>query len=177
MPRVRAPSSGTPLRALGRGVLAGVLGTGAMTGWQLLSAKLQSSGESPPTPSDAPADPWEQASAPAKVAKRVSEGVFEQDVSSELIPLLTNAMHWGYGTGWGAMYGLVAGSVGRSRLRDGLLFGTAVWAMSYVELVPMGLYELPWRYPAKDLALDLSYHLVYGAGAAGGYRILVRAGM
>jgi hypothetical protein len=46
--------------------------------------------------------------------------------------------------------------------------------MSYVELVPMGLYELPWAYPAKDLALDLSYHLVYGAGLAGGYRLLDR---
>lgn len=169
----RARSSITPLGALGRGFLAGVLGTGAMTGWQMLSAKVQSSGEeSPQTESDPPADPWEQASAPAKLAKRVGEGVFDQDVSPDLIPLLTNAMHWGYGTSWGAVYGLVAGTLGRSRLRDGLLFGTAVWVMSYVQLVPMGLYEPPWKYPANELAMDLSYHLVYGAGVAGGYRIL-----
>ncbi len=44
--------------------------------------------------------------------------------------------------------------------------------MSYVQLVPMGLYELPWKYPPKDLALDLSYHLVYGAGVAGAFRVL-----
>ena len=165
----------TPLSVVGRGLLAGVLGTGAMTGWQMLSAKLQSSGEEPSqTDSEPPTDPWEQASAPAKVAKRVGEGVFRQDVSPDLIPLLTNVMHWGYGTGWGAVYGRLTGSLGRSRLRDGLLFGAAVWMMSYVQLVPMGLYEPPWKYPPKELAMDLSYHLVYGAGVAGGYRILDR---
>lgn len=146
-----------------------------MTGWQMLSAKLQSSGEEPtqaePEP---PADPWEQASAPAKVAKRVGEGVFMRDVSTDLIPLLTNVMHWGYGTGWGAVYGLVADTLGRSRVPDGLLFGTAVWVMSYVQLVPMGLYEPPWKYPPRELAMDLSYHLVYGAGLAAGYQILDR---
>lgn len=83
-------------------------------------------------------------------------------------------MHWGYGTSWGSVYGLVAGSRGRSRLRDGALFGAGVWVMSYVQLVPMGLYDPPWTYPAEELALDLSYHLAYGVGLAGGYRILDR---
>lgn len=169
-------SATTPLGAVGRGLLAGALGTGAMTAWQTLSAKLESSVESSAeTPSEPAQDPWEQASAPAKVAKRISEGVFRHEVSPALIPLLTNVTHWGYGTGWGAVYGLVAGTVGRSRLRDGLLFGTAVWTMSYVQLVPMGLYEVPWKTPVKDLTLDLSYHLVYGVGVAGGYRLLDRA--
>ena len=44
--------------------------------------------------------------------------------------------------------------------------------MSYVELVPMGLYEPPWKYPAKSLAKDLSYHLVYGVALAGAYKLL-----
>ena len=38
--------------------------------------------------------------------------------------------------------------------------------MSYATLVPMGLYEWPWRYSAKTIAKDVSYHLVYGAGTA-----------
>lgn len=165
----------TPVGAVGRGLLAGVLGTAAMTGWQMLSAKLQSSDGSNDTQSQVPEDPWEQASAPAKLAKRIGEGVFKQDVSADLIPLLTNATHWGYGTAWGSVYGLAAGSARRSRVRDGLLFGTAVWVMSYVQLVPMGLYEPPWTYPPQALAMELSYHLVYGAGVATGYRILDRA--
>jgi len=42
------------------------------------------------------------------------------------------------------------------------------------QLVPIGLSKVPWEYPAKDSALDLSYHLVYGAGVAGAYRVLDR---
>jgi uncharacterized membrane protein YagU involved in acid resistance len=171
---MKAVRSVTPLGSVGRGLAAGVLGTAVMTGWQILAAKPQGSEEVAENASSVPADPWEQASVPAKVAKRVGEGVFKRDVSPDLIPLLTNAMHWGYGTGWGSVYGLVAGSRGRSRLRDGALFGAGVWVMSYVQLVPMGLYDPPWTYPAKELALDLSYHLAYGAGLAGGYRILDR---
>ncbi len=164
----------TPLGAIGRGVAAGLIGTAVMTAWQELSARLQSSGEEDSGGSEEPSDPWEEASAPAKVAKRIGEGVFKKDVSADLIPLLTNATHWGYGTGWGTIYGIAAGTTGRSRLRDGAVFGTAVWLMSYVQLVPMGLYEPPWKYSPKDLAMDLSYHLAYGVGTAGGYRVVSR---
>jgi hypothetical protein len=45
-------------------------------------------------------------------------------------------------------------------------FGTAVWTASYAELVPLGIYEPPWKYPPADLALDLSYHVVYGVVVA-----------
>jgi hypothetical protein len=31
----------------------------------------------------------------------------------------------------------------------------------------MGISDSRWRYPAKTLAVDLSYRLVYGAGVAG----------
>lgn len=46
--------------------------------------------------------------------------------------------------------------------------------MSYAQLVPMGLYEPPWKYPPKDLAMDFSYHLVYGTTVASAYRVLER---
>lgn len=165
----------TPLGAVGRGLLAGVVGTGAMTAWQLLSAKLQASGgEPPPSPPGEGRDPWEQASAPAKVAKRIGEGVFHQTIPASQIPFVTNAMHWAYGTGWASVYGLVAGTARHSKPTDGAVFGTGVWVMSYVQLVPMGLYDPPWKYKPKDLAMDLSYHLVYGIGVAAAYRVLGR---
>jgi NO-binding membrane sensor protein with MHYT domain len=79
--------------------------------------------------------------------------------------LLTNVMHWGYGTGWGAIYGAVMGTRARERpLVGGLVFGTGVWVMSYVQMVPLGIYEPPWKYTPQELAMDLSYHLAYGAG-------------
>jgi hypothetical protein len=166
----------TPLGAVRRGLAAGAVGTLCMTAWQEFAGKLQASTqESDPEPDPRPLDPWEKASAPAQVAKRIGEGVFQEKVSPDLIPLLTNVMHWGYGTGWGAVYGLVAGSARKPQgLRGGAVFGTTVWLMSYVQLVPMGLYQPPWKYPPKGLALDLSYHLVYGVGVAGAYRVLDR---
>ena len=44
--------------------------------------------------------------------------------------------------------------------------------MSYAELVPLGLYAPPWTYAPKDLALDWSYHLAYGAGTATTHRMI-----
>ncbi len=37
-----------------------------------------------------------------------------------------------------------------------------------------GLYEPPWKYPPKEFALDLSYHLVYGVGLGAAYAALER---
>ncbi len=54
----------------------------------------------------------------------------------------------------------------------GLSFGTAVWGSSYVVLPAMKLYKPIWEYRPKTLAIDLSYHLVYGLGVAGAYRAL-----
>jgi hypothetical protein len=169
-------SSGpTPLGAFGRGVGAGIAGTAVMTAWQELSAKLQEPEESPGKEEEQPQDPWEQASAPAKVARRMIEGVFQRDVPAEWIPALTHGTHWGYGTAWGAAFGLIQGTRRENPVRAGVAFGTAVWAMSYVQLVPMGLYQPPWKYPPKQLAMDLSYHLAYGAGLGAAYAALDRA--
>jgi hypothetical protein len=162
-----------PRGALLRGALAGLAGTAAMTAWQGASTKLQASNSAEPQ-GDPPQDPWEEAPAPAKVAKRISEGIFHQDVPPELIPLLSNAMHWAYGTGWGVAYGLVAGGRRGPAIRRGLAFGSAVWASSYAELVPMGIYEPPWKYEPEELALDLSYHLAYGLGTALASQLLSR---
>ena len=167
----------TALGAIARGIAAGVVGTGFMTLAQTLPQKLASSGDSgahegESEEQEGQTDPWEQASAPAKVAKRVIEGVFQRDVPPERIPLLTHAMHWSYGTAWGAVYGVAQGSVHAPPLRHGLAFGTGVWAMSYVQLVPMGLYELPWKYAPKDIAMEVGYHLAYGVGVASAFRLL-----
>lgn len=165
----------TPAAAIALGLAAGVLGTGAMTAWQELSARLQSSGDDDDGGSEA-SSPWDEAPVPAQLARRVIEGVFQREVSPDRIPLLTNVMHWGYGTAWGAVFGIVAESVRVPVLRGGAAFGVSVWASSYAELVPTGLYAPPWTYGAKSVALDVSYHLAYGLGTASAWRLLAGRG-
>lgn len=166
---------GSRTQSIIRGLGAGAIGTLAMTGWQELSQRLRSAdGEG--GHDDAPQDRWERAPVPAKVAKRVLEPLLRRPLSADLIPVVTQLMHWGYGISWGAVYGLIEPALpGRVPVRDGALFGTGVWLMSYAQLVPMGLYEPPWRYPITELGLDLSHHLVYGTGTSAGFRLLERA--
>lgn len=38
----------------------------------------------------------------------------------------------------------------------------------------MGIYEPPWKYPARTLANDLGYHLSYGAGVALAHSAIAR---
>lgn len=166
----------SPLGAVLRGVLAGVAGTAVMTLYQELAQRLQeeeSGGDDSESgdggSGDGKQDPWESAPVPAQFAKRVLEGVFHQPVSADRIDLLTNVVHWTFGTAWGGAFGLIQGTARRNPLANGLLFGVGVWGMSYVQLVPMGLYKPPWEYPAKTVALDVSYHVVYGVGVGAAY--------
>ena len=122
------------------------------------------------------ADPWESAPAPAKVGRRILKGIFRRDVSAERIPLLTQVMHWSYGIGWGVGYALTREKVEAPPRAHGLLLGTGMWGASYAELVPMGIYEPPWRYPVRTLALDAAYHLVYGSAVAASYGAFVGNG-
>jgi hypothetical protein len=140
-----------------------------MTGWQELSKRLRSPGSAAEygATREGEQERWEQAPVPAKVARLIGERVLRRSVSADLIPLLTQLMHWSYGIGWGALYALLEGVPARgAKAREGVMFGTAVWLMSYAQLVPMGLYEPPWRNPPAELGLDLSYHLVYGASTS-----------
>ena len=53
---------------------------------------------------------WEDAPAPALVAKKLLERVLDSEVSPRYARFLNNATHWGYGIATGAGYGLLVGS-------------------------------------------------------------------
>jgi hypothetical protein len=158
------------LGSAGRGFAAGIAGTGVMTAYQLAVRKARGQRLDTPVPRT-----WADAPAPAQVVKKAAEAVGHgRDVTKKDVPRLTNAMHWAYGTWWGLAYGLLAGRVAPDPLSGGALLGGALWGASYAELVPLGIYEPPWKSPPQELALDLSYHLVYGAVVAGVYAALDR---
>jgi hypothetical protein len=165
----------TPLGAVGRGLIAGAVGTAAMDllwfhrykrgggevgflSWEFSSGRCS----------------WEQAPAPAQIGKRLVEGVFQVEIPPKRAPLVNNITHWGYGMLGGAQYGLVAGSLTSPRILYGIPFGATVWTASYVVLPLAHLYKPIWEYDPGTLAKDLSAHLVYGLTTAVAFDLLAR---
>jgi uncharacterized membrane protein len=138
----RRPS---PPRAAVRGLLAGAIGTGAMTSVQV--AYLSATGGEP-------------SSVPGDIGRKLI------DVSPQRRTAFNQAMHVLYGTAWGAPFGLLQRFTGTA---GGALFGTAVWALSLVELPLLGVAPPPWRQSHVSLASDLAFHLVYGTATAAAY--------
>ena len=158
------------LGTVARGVAAGLAGTAAMTLYQEAVARAR--GRSALAENLREPRTWAEAPAAAQLAKKLSEGVLHKRVVKRHAPLITNAVHWAYGASLGAAYGFAALRARRHALPQGIVFGTAVWGLGYGALSPLGIYEPPWRYPAKTLGIDLSYHLVYGLGVAAAYDAL-----
>jgi Predicted periplasmic/secreted protein len=149
----------TPLGAVIKGLVAGAIGTAVMTAYQLAAGQAMGSGPS---------------NVPGEVGKRVLEGVFQREVSDEQVEQLTNPVHVIYGVSWGPLYGIVQSSLSRGSGRHGLAFGTAVWGASLVQLPAMKLAPPVWEMSPSSIALDLSYHLVYGIGVAAAYAAIDR---
>jgi hypothetical protein len=163
----------TPLGAVLRGLVAGAVGTAAFDAF-LFARYRRDGGES--TFADwelsSGMTSWEDAPAPARVGKRLVEGLFQLELPPSRAPLVNNVTHWAYGILNGAPYGIVAGSLRKGRIVYGLPFGASVWGSGYVILPAMKLYEPIWKYDAKTLAKDLSGHLVYGLATATAMQLL-----
>jgi hypothetical protein len=160
----------SPIGALARGVLAGAVGTAAMDLLWFYRYK-RGGGDSGLRDWELAVGvtDWDKAPVPALVGKRLYEGLFQRALPADRAALTSNIMHWGYGLTWGALYGLVAGSVCPPRIRSGLAFGAAVWTSDYVVLPLTKLYKPMWEYDAATLARDLSAHLVYGVATAAAF--------
>lgn len=169
------PRNVSPLGAWGCGVLAGIAGTAAMD--LVWYARYRRSGGE-----DGFADwefssglkDWDDAPAPAQVGKRLVEGLFQRELPPETAGFVNNAAHWATGVGWGSLFGLVAGSVRPSVVRNGFALGPTAWAASYVVLPLAKLYKPMWEYDARTLGRDLSAHLAFGLGTAVAFRALAR---
>jgi uncharacterized membrane protein YagU involved in acid resistance len=136
------------------GAAAGAAATVPMTiFWEAMHPRLP--GEPP-----RPLPPREVAEALA-----VKAGVNRQ-LDERQIEHLALALHFGYGTLTGAIFGTVAPR-GRARaVGAGALFGLGVWATSYLGWLPAtGVRHSPrWDPPART-ALVIASHLVWGAAA------------
>ena len=158
--------------AIVRGVAAGAVGTLAMDA-ALYARYRQGGGDVafPAWESSEGVASWEDAPAPALVAKDFLERVSKHEVPAKYARPLNNATHWGFGLAAGAGYGLLSGSR-KPKVWLGVPYGAAVWASGYVVLPILGVYQPIWKYDLKTLWDDLSVHLVFGTGTAAAFAVL-----
>jgi hypothetical protein len=140
--------------AIGRGLVAGVAGTAAMTISSTLEAKLR--GRAP-------------SSAPARATAKVL-GIKEFD--SELAHARFNDLsHWGYGTGWGVLRGLL-GATGMSPKAATIAHGAAIYGAAQVTLPALEIAPPAIFWGREEIAIDAFHHAVYAAATGLAYQLV-----
>jgi hypothetical protein len=140
--------------AIGRGLVAGVAGTAAMTISSTLEAKLR--GRAP-------------SSAPARATAKVL-GIKEFD--SELAHARFNDLsHWGYGTGWGVVRGVLAAAglspKGATIAHGAAIYGAAQVTLPALEIAPPAIFS-----DKQEIAIDAFHHAVYAASTGLAYQLI-----
>ena len=156
-----------------RGAAASAPGTLAMDKW-LYRDYLHDGGETafPAWESSEGLDSWDDASAPALVAKKLLEAALGHAVAPRHARTLNNATHMRFGLANGAAYGLLVGSRHKPTVWFGVPFGAAVWVSGYVVLPLLGGYKPIWEYDLETLWKDLDAHLVFGTATAAAFCLL-----
>jgi len=148
-------SIGDVAAAFGKGIFAGVAGTAAMTASSTIEMKLRNRGAS---------------SAPADAAAKVL-GV--EPVDEEAQARFSNLVHWGYGTAWGGVRGLIA-AAGLPGTRATAVHLGLIWGSEQVMLPALEVAPPLTEWGAKEIAVDGLHHLVYAAATGAAYSLLDR---
>lgn len=145
---------GTIAGAIGKGLVAGAVGTVAMTVSSMIEMKARGR---------------EQSTAPAKAAEKVL-GVEPKGEEEE--QRLNMLVHMGYGTGWGVPRGLL-GLVTSPSIATATHF-LAVWGTALGMLPGLGVAPPPKEWGAKEIAVDAWHHAVYAVATAFAFEWLDR---
>lgn len=140
----------------GKGLFAGVAGTAAMTASSTLEMKISGRGAS---------------TTPAQTAEKVLD-VEPEDEQSE--GEFSNLVHWGYGTAWGGVRGLLA-SAGLSGPVATAAHLVLVWSAEQVILPALDVSAPVFKYGGKATATDLLHHTVYATATGLAYSCLDRS--
>jgi len=140
--------------AVGKGLIAGFAGTAAMTVSSTLEAKLRGR-----APSDAPA---------RATAKMLGIKEFEDAVAQARFNDLS---HWGYGTGWGLIRGLLS-AAGLSPRAATAMHGAAIYGAAQVTLPALEIAPPIVFWPKQEIAIDAWHHSVYALATGIVYDLL-----
>ena len=135
---------------IGMGLFAGFAGTIAITASQTVDMRLRDR-----PPSRAPAE------AAGKVLGVQPTGEEEKKKFSQLV-------HFGYGTGWGMVRGLI-GALGLRGTPAMLAHFVAVYGTALVMLPALEVAPPVSEWGAEEIAIDAWHHLVYAAAVNAAY--------
>ena len=142
--------------AAGKGLAAGMIGTAAMTVSSTLEAKLRGR---------------QFSTAPAKAATRAL-GI-EMFDDADAYARFSTLVHWGYGTGWGVVRGLLR-TVGVSPKLATPAHFAALWGSALYTLPKYDVAPPITEWEGEDIAIDVFHHLVYVTATAVAYELLDR---
>lgn len=166
--------------AIGKGLIAGLAGTVAITISQTIEMKITGRGMS---------------SAPAKVGGKVlgvePRGKAElekekakpdgdqapEDLKKEVESnkaRFAQLMHIGYGTGWGVARGALD-LAGMEGLPASMMHFGAIWGTAQVMLPANDVAKPITEWPAKQIAVDALHHAVYACAAGAVYDAMSKA--
>jgi hypothetical protein len=139
---------------VGKGLVAGFVGTAAMTVSSTVEAKLRGR---------------QASSAPARAtAKMLGIKEFEDGIAAARFNDLS---HWGYGTGWGVVRGLLA-ATGMSPRAATAAHGAAIYGAAQVTLPALEIAPPVVFWPKEEIAIDAFHHVVYAASSGLAYELL-----
>ncbi len=141
--------------ALGKGIVAGAVGTAAMTISSTIEARVRQR---------------EGSTAPADAAAKVL-GVEPKDDAAKA--RFSNVVHWTYGSSWGGYRGLLAG-LGLPAPAATAAHMATVWGSELVMLPALDVAPPLQEWGATELAIDAWHHLVYVTATGLAYRFLDR---
>jgi hypothetical protein len=145
---------GTLADAVGKGLVAGLAGTAAMTVSSTLEAKLR--GRAP-------------SSAPARATAKVL-GIKEFD-DSVAAARFNDLSHWGYGTSWGILRGLL-GATGLSAKAATAAHGAAIYGAAQVTLPALEVAPPSIFWGTDEIAIDAFHHAVYATATGIAYELI-----
>lgn len=138
---------------LGKGLVAGFIGTAVMTVSSTLEMKLTGRGAS---------------DTPARAAGKVL-GVQPRDPDGE--QRFSQIAHFAYGTSWGAVRGLLE-EFGIRGAAAGAVHFLMVWGAAQAMLPGLGVAPPATEWDAEELATDLFHHAVYAAATNAAYEFI-----
>jgi hypothetical protein len=139
---------------VGKGLVAGFIGTAAMTLSSTVEAKLRGRRAS---------------SAPARAtAKMLGIKSFDDDIAAARFNDLS---HWGYGTSWGVVRGLLAAAGVPPRAATAA-HGAAIYGAAQVTLPALEIAPPVVFWAKEEIAIDVFHHAVYAAGTGIAYELL-----